>query len=155
MSKYEITMALSSCSIDFSEFASVIESFGERFDLSPKVVFNLTLVIDELVTNVVSYGYTDCDEHVITLKLEMGDDNTLQVEIRDDGVPFNILEAPPPELDVPLEERKKQVGGMGIHLVRCMMDDIAYERQDGYNVLILKKNLDSESDCSTTARPKE
>jgi anti-sigma regulatory factor (Ser/Thr protein kinase) len=66
-------------------------------------------------------------------------DPDIEIEIKDDGRPFNPLEAPPPDMGKPLAA--KQVGGLGIHLVREMMDELEYRRENDKNLLILKGNL--------------
>jgi sigma-B regulation protein RsbU (phosphoserine phosphatase) len=131
----------------FKRFQPEVEEFGLTHGLSPRCVFHLTLTLDELITNIISYGYADFDEHPIdvTISLE-GDSVTIRVE--DDAEPFNILEAPDPELEVPLDERTKPIGGMGIHLVRTMMDHIEYAREDGRNILLLRKRICN--DCPPT-----
>ncbi len=98
--------------------------------VSPKLVFHLTLILDELITNIINYGYADFDEHPINVGLSLNGD-TLTIRIEDDSEPFNILEAPEPELDVPLEDRERPIGGMGIHLVKNMVKNIDYKREDG------------------------
>lgn len=124
----------------FQRFQPEVESFSERHCLPPKVVFHLTLLLDELVTNIISYGYADYDEHPIDVTISI-DGSKLSIRVEDDAAPFNILEAPEPELDVPLELREKPIGGMGIHLVKNMVHDITYVRENGKNVLLLKKDM--------------
>ncbi|NDV20762.1 SpoIIE family protein phosphatase [Pseudodesulfovibrio sp. JC047] len=124
----------------FRKFQPEVEAFGASHNLPGKTIFQLTLVLDELITNIIQYGYTDFDEHPIDVSLSMdGDMITIQVE--DDSEPFNILEAPEPELDVPLDERDRQIGGMGIHLIKNMVNDINYGRKNGKNVLTLHKDI--------------
>jgi len=129
----------------FKCFQPRVEDFGMSHGLHPKIVFHLTLVLDELVTNIISYGYADYDEHPIDVTIAI-DGDLLTIRVEDDSEPFNILEAPEPELDVPLEERDKPVGGMGIHLVKNMVHNIEYEREEGKNVLTLTKNI-SKTQC--------
>lgn len=128
----------------FSCFRPEVENFGMRHKFSPKLVFHLTLILDELITNIINYGYADFDEHPINVGLSLNGD-TLTIRIEDDSEPFNILEAPEPELDVPLEDRERPIGGMGIHLVKNMVKNIDYKREDGKNILTLTKNL--SKDC--------
>jgi len=130
----------------FQIFRPQVEEFGQRYGLSQKQVFNLTLVIDELITNILSYGYTDLEEHFIEVTLGI-DGDRLIIEIRDDAEPFNILEAPEPELDLPVEERVRPVGGMGVHIVKKLMNCIEYRREDGRNVLRLEKDINDECPC--------
>lgn len=128
----------------FQCFQPKVEDFGASHGLSMKVIFHLTLVLDELITNIISYGYADFDEHPIDVIIGWKD-NAISVRVEDDAQAFNILEdAPDPEFDVPLEEREKPIGGMGVHLVKTMVDEISYERADGKNILSLKKYISKE-----------
>ena len=94
----------------------------------------LDLVLDELLTNTISYGYADEAEHWITIRLSWQPDK-LTVELEDDARPFNPLERATPDLNVPLEERS--IGGLGIHLVRHMTDRAEYQYSHGKNRLRL------------------
>jgi serine/threonine-protein kinase RsbW len=67
--------------------------------------------------------------------------NEIRVEVEDDATPFNPLEVPAPDLDRPLDERL--VGGLGIHLVRQVMDGLDYQRLDGKNLVVMKKKTSS------------
>ena len=67
------------------------------------------------------------------------DGEELVLEISDDGKPFDPTQAPPPKLNAALEERR--IGGLGVYLVRTMMDEIAYRRSDGRNHLVMRKRL--------------
>jgi serine/threonine-protein kinase RsbW len=93
------------------------------------------LVLEEIVTNVILYGCEDGLEHEISVRLSW-EDPYIKLEVEDDGRPFNPLEAPPPDTGKPLAER--QVGGLGIHLVREMMDELEYRRENDKNLLTLK-----------------
>jgi len=124
----------------FKCFQPKVEIFGQENELSPKVVFHLTLVLDELVTNIISYGYADFDEHPIDVTIVL-DEELLTITVEDDAEPFNILKAPEPELGTPLDERDRQVGGMGVHLVKAMVHRINYERKDNKNILTLTKDI--------------
>ncbi len=113
----------------------VLAEFGERYHLPSKVLFNLNLALEEILTNIISYGYDNREEHeiIVRLSLEQGE---LTAEVEDDGRPFNPLEAPEPDLNKSLEERS--VGGLGIHLVRKLMDELEYRRQEGRNLFMIK-----------------
>lgn len=95
------------------------------------------LVIDEVVSNCVKYGYSDSSEHHIEIELGHDGENIL-VAVIDDGHPFNPLEHPEPDTSLPIEERP--IGGLGIHLLRKMADRIEYERSNGRNRLTLLKS---------------
>jgi sigma-B regulation protein RsbU (phosphoserine phosphatase) len=116
----------------------IVTEFAERHCLASELVFRLTLVLEEIITNVISYGYDDGLEHQISVRLSLKDPN-MKVEVEDDGRSFNPLEAPPPDMGKPLTEM--QVGGLGIHLVREMMDELEYRRENHKNLLLLKTKI--------------
>lgn len=106
--------------------------------------FNDVLVaVEEILVNIIRYGFDDGAEHEIHVRVAYVDDHTLRLEIEDDGKPFNPLTAPTPRTDLGLSERK--IGGLGIHLVRTMMDDVQYRREDDHNIVTLAKRV-MESD---------
>src|SRR5262245_49078490 len=117
--------------------SQTLREFGQRHGLASKVIHDLNLAMEEILTNIISYGYTDNREHEVKVRLsaQLGE---VSVEIEDDGQPFNPLEAPEPDITKPLEERK--IGGLGIHLVRNVMDGLEYKRQGERNLLTIKKN---------------
>ncbi len=118
--------------------AQAVEEFGELHHLPPKTVFEVNLSLEEILTNVISYGYSDDNEHLIMARFSLSE-KELEIEITDDGRPFDPLELPPPDLEKPLAERP--VGGLGIHLVRNLMDELDYQRRQDKNILVLKKLL--------------
>jgi anti-sigma regulatory factor (Ser/Thr protein kinase) len=107
-----------------------------RHGLTPTVVRDLNLALEEIVTNIISYGYTDDREHVIGVNLNV-QPGEVRIEVEDDGQAFNPLEAPEADITKPLAERT--IGGLGIHLVRKAMDGLEYKRQGNKNIVILKK----------------
>jgi len=117
-----------------------VESFAERHGLSQNVIFKVRLSLDELLTNIVSYGFEQgAPDARITVELTI-DDGALQTIICDNGIPFNPLdEAPPPALVGEAEDRP--TGGLGIHLTKTFVDSLTYERVDGLNCLTLKQSL--------------
>lgn len=124
---------------DISQLAERIEAFGEEGGLSVQHIYQLNLVLDELLTNIVSYGYDDGLPHEIRLRLR-AEPGHLTAILTDDGKPFNPLkEAPAAVLDGSVEDRP--IGGLGIHFMRTLMDEVTYQRQDGYNQLTLIKHL--------------
>jgi sigma-B regulation protein RsbU (phosphoserine phosphatase) len=145
MARHFISFRMTNKENCFKCFQPKVEAFGTKYGLHPKIIFHLTLVLDELITNIISYGYADFDEHPIDVTISLQGDN-LTIRVEDDSEPFNILEAPAPELDLPLDERAKPVGGLGIHLVKNMVHGIHYKRENGKNVLTLHKNI-SKTHC--------
>jgi serine/threonine-protein kinase RsbW len=127
---------------DLSEIAKLhreLENFGQKGRLSSKTLFELNLILEEVVANVISYAYGDNQRHEIVVRADLRD-GELVIEVEDDGRPFNPLQSPPPDLERPLERRK--VGGLGLHLVRELTSSIEYNRKDEKNRLVMKKKTD-------------
>ena len=101
--------------------------------------FNLNLVLEEAVTNVIMYAYPQDEEHTMTLKA-WTEDGKLTFQLSDQGKPFNpIKEAP--QVDTTLSAEERDIGGLGIFLIQQMMDEVEYEYKDNSNVLTMKKNI--------------
>jgi anti-sigma regulatory factor (Ser/Thr protein kinase) len=109
--------------------------------LSEDCFFDINISLDELFTNVVSYGFKDNLEHPIMFTLHM-DIDTLLICVEDDGIPFNPLEAKEPE--IPLDLGDFKIGGLGIFIAKKLMDDICYKRVSGKNNLTLIKSLQAD-----------
>ena len=116
----------------------MIESFGVSHDLPLSLVMTFTLAADELLTNVISYGYDDEQEHDIHLQIKC-DASALVLRLEDDGRAYNPFSAPTPDLTAALMNRP--VGGLGIHLVRQLMDQVEYSREANKNIISLTKQL--------------
>jgi anti-sigma regulatory factor (Ser/Thr protein kinase) len=104
--------------------------------LEEPVVLELRLVAEEVVTNVAKYGYPPGAAAAMELRVSMEGD-TVCLEFRDQGDPFDPLAQPPPDLDAPLLERP--VGGLGLTLVRALVEEVRYIREGPVNVLHLVK----------------
>jgi len=123
------------------ELAFVEEAFheyGAKNHIPDTVRQQLSIVLDELLNNIVSYAYEDDAEHDIEVDVELSG-RRLALVIRDDGVPFNPFGLESPDVSKPMEER--QIGGLGIHLVRSLMDEYLYQRQINKNVVTLVKMI--------------
>lgn len=126
---------------DLSEIARLeefVEEFAAAHRLPQGMVFQVNLALEELVTNVISYAYRDGGNHQITVRLNL-DGGQLRADVVDDGIPFNPVDAPPPDLTIPLEQRP--IGGLGIHLVRNLFDTLEYKREDDRNHLTMLKQI--------------
>jgi sigma-B regulation protein RsbU (phosphoserine phosphatase) len=124
---------------DLSQVVAALEEFCRRHDIPARIQGHLDLALDEIVTNVISYAYDDGARHEILVRLRL-DGRRVEAEVVDDGCHHVPLERPPPELDKPLEERT--IGGLGIHLVKTLMDTVEYRRENGHNHLYFSKCLD-------------
>jgi serine/threonine-protein kinase RsbW len=122
---------------DISEIARVadlVDSFGESNQLPNEVVFALNVSLDEILNNIISYGYEDAGRHDILVRLELRS-GIVDVIVEDDGKPFDPLLVPAPDLSA-----KLRLGGVGLHFVRNLMDGLEYARRDGINRLRMMKN---------------
>jgi anti-sigma regulatory factor (Ser/Thr protein kinase) len=117
---------------------SFLEQFWAEHRLPEDIAGDVTLALEEVFLNVVNHGYTDAAEHDIVVRLAL-EEGCVALTVEDDGVPFNPLKAPAPDIDKPLEERG--IGGLGIHLVRQVMDGIEYARAGGRNRLAMTKRI--------------
>ena len=131
---------------DITEIGKIhlfLTKLSAEWNLSKELIFELNLVLEECIVNIIRYGYTDNKTHEIKIELRRND-KTVSMLIEDDGVAFNILEEPPTgEHCKPIEKRK--IGGLGIHFVKSLVDHINYKREDELNKLILIKNLKTET----------
>lgn len=118
---------------------TAIEEFTEQLDLPFSVVFQIRLVVEELFTNIVSYGYEDEAIHEVLVTLECSDDR-IELNLVDDGREFNPLEVDPNH-NVADTIEELEIGGKGWTLVRAYMDEFDYAYDDGKNHLTLVKNL--------------
>ena len=123
---------------ELGPLAEKIDLFVETHGLPPKLAHELNICLDEIVSNVIKYGYPDGGQHLIEIRLDLTPAG-LVTEVEDGAQPFNPLEAKEPDVDKPLEER--EIGGLGIFLVKKLMDQVSYERRGGRNVLTLTKKI--------------
>lgn len=123
---------------EISKLSEFIEEIGNQFALTPDVIFNLNLVLEEAVVNIISYAYPKEDHEKIYLSARMNEDSIILV-LTDTGKEFDPTTAP--ETDVTLAADDREIGGLGIFLIRQIMNEVRYERIDGKNVLTLEKKL--------------
>lgn len=126
---------------DYSELPRISEAVTEFLESqtgSIDAIFAANLAIEELVTNIIKYGYDDQERHEISLGLS-AENGSVKIEIRDDGHEFNPFDQPEPDTSLPADER--EIGGLGIHFVRNMLDSYDYQRVDGQNIVTLSKKL--------------
>jgi sigma-B regulation protein RsbU (phosphoserine phosphatase) len=113
-------------------------TFAEHCGIPKTLCQKVNIVFDELLNNIISYAYKDNIEHEIIIELEFLVDR-LSLTIKDDGVPFNPLEAKKPDTELSLEDR--EIGGLGIHLVCKLMDKVSYKRHIDRNVISVTKQI--------------
>lgn len=124
---------------ELKKIPKFLEEVKERFSISKEIIDQFDLILDERLINIINDGYNRDPNHWIKLKFyESEDKKQIILKIIDEGTPFNPLEYPKPDLDVPIEERK--IGDLGIYIVLQSVDDVQYERVNNQNILILYKN---------------
>lgn len=104
----------------------------ESRGLPDRVIYAANLALEEILTNIAKYAYRDDLLHEIAVRIEVGD-RDVTIFCEDDGRPFDPLSAPAPDLSGPILERK--AGGVGLRLVRDMVDYIGYRREQDRNIL--------------------
>ena len=107
-----------------------------QFEISAKAQYFVRLAMEELATNWIKYGCLETQEHLMTFDLRHTAERMI-LKVTDNGALFNPLDVPSPSTDLPLEER--DLGGIGILLLRKMADQMSYEHRDGMNILTLEK----------------
>jgi serine/threonine-protein kinase RsbW len=134
-----ISVTLANDQSEVEKLSRLVEAFGDVHGLPKQSLFRVNLALDEVITNIIRYAYNDNGlPHPIVVRLAF-EEGVLAAQVEDDGRAFNPLEVPAPDVDATIEERP--IGGLGIHLVRSMMDSVEYRRVDGRNVFIMKKRL--------------
>ncbi len=132
----EHKIQLSSSIKDIEKLNLEMESMLEKGIIFKEQFFNINLVLEEIFTNIVTYGFKNKPNHDIDIYFKI-DDSATEITIVDDAVPFNPLGAVSPNLMVHAEER--EIGGLGLFLVKQLMDLVSYKYLDGKNYLTLKK----------------
>lgn len=134
----EKTIILANDISEIGRLYEFIEEIGSEFSLSPEIVFNLNLVLEEAVVNIINYAYPKEEHQSIYLSARLHEGSIILV-LTDTGKEFDPTAAP--EADVTLSADERQIGGLGIFLIRQIMNEVKYERIEGKNVLTLEKKL--------------
>jgi phosphoserine phosphatase RsbU/P len=124
---------------EIKKIAESIDILSEKWSIPPKVTMEINLALEELVTNIIFYAFDDKSVHEIDINFSLGN-KALSIEVIDDGKPFNLLEkSVRNEINKTLEQRN--VGGLGIHFIKTMMNHIEYKRLGEKNRVQLIKNF--------------
>ncbi|MBP7507479.1 MAG: ATP-binding protein [Prolixibacteraceae bacterium] len=117
---------------------SKIEELGEMWNLSLPLTMNINLVLEEAVSNVIFYAFNDEKRHEIIILVSL-ENEVLKIEIIDDGLPFDPTNRQMPDVTLSAEDR--EIGGLGIYLIKQIMDTVEYARVDNNNILTLTKKI--------------
>ena len=123
---------------EINKLSQFIDEIGEEFSLTPDIIFNLNLVLEEAVVNIINYAYPKEEHQSIFLSAKLQDGSIVFV-LTDTGKEFDPTM--PREADITLSAEDRPIGGLGIFLIRQIMNQVKYERIEGKNVLTLEKKL--------------
>lgn len=121
-----------------SLLAEFVEELCEEMELGMEMVFNLNLALEEAMTNVIMYAYPQDEVHTITLTAKREGDK-LAFLLEDTGIAFDPTEVP--DADTTLSAEERSIGGLGIFLIRQIMNEVSYQRIDGKNMLTMVKKI--------------
>ncbi len=137
----DLEMSLNGTVGELERLAGGVAEFCRGNGLDDSVEFDVNLVLEELFMNTIRHG--GCRDQTGAARVRMrAAQDSVQLEYTDRGIPFNPLEAPEANVQVPLEER--QPGGLGIHLIRQIMSDLRYQRSDGENQLTMARRMEAK-----------
>ena len=120
-------------------FTAFVDGELERLGCSIKAQMQIDIALDEILANISLYAYTPGKGEAEVLVDYDAEGGAVLITFRDRGTPFNPLEREEPDTGLSAEER--EIGGLGIFLVRKTMDGMEYRREDGANVLTLRKKI--------------
>jgi anti-sigma regulatory factor (Ser/Thr protein kinase) len=134
--RFELTLL--NRATEIARLQDSLERFARQHAIPERKLHEVQLALEEHLANIVRHAYEDVGEHHIKVVCLLAAPE-LQIQIEDDGCPFNPLEHPAPDLTLPVE--KKPVGGLGIHMMKKSLDGVEYRRENGRNVLRMIKRI--------------
>ena len=133
----QTTLSLNGNIQELGRLAAAVEGFCADHSLAAETGFQLNLVLEELFVNAVRHGGCAGMRDAVRIQIGARSSGAVKVAFTDRGAPFDLTAAPQANTAAPLTERLN--GGLGIHLVRQIMRDISYKREDGWNVLTMQQ----------------
>jgi anti-sigma regulatory factor (Ser/Thr protein kinase) len=130
------TITLRNDRAEIPRLAAFIDGFCQPLRPAPEDLMSFHLALEEAVTNVIHHGYVDGQAHEFTVSLAAAPGGLVTAVVSDDAPAFDPVARPPVDTSLPLEERP--IGGLGVHLIKNLMDSVRYERRDGRNLLTLE-----------------
>lgn len=134
----QYTLTLHNDVQEIPRLATFIEEIAENHAIDMATSMNLNLAMEEAVVNVMNYAYPKESVNNIDITAEVNDEE-IAFSIADSGIPFDPTQKGEPDLTLDAEDRP--IGGLGIHLVRQLMDTLDYRYENGHNILTLKKRI--------------
>ncbi|GAB1348973.1 hypothetical protein MASR1M107_11860 [Ignavibacteriales bacterium] len=123
------------------QVTDLIESTAHENGFPQKDIYDILIAVDEILSNIVYYAYEEGEEGKIEIKLSL-QNNSLKLEFIDGGKEFNPLVKSDPDISIPPEER--EIGGLGIFIVKKLMDSVHYTRKGNENILTIIKTKTGE-----------
>ena len=123
---------------EMAQLGPFMDEVGNQLAVSPDVIFQMSLALDEALANSVNYAYPENSQGLITLTADKHD-GQLVFQLIDAGVPFDPTKGG--DVDITLSAEERPIGGLGIFLIKQMMDSVSYERNADKNVLTMVKKL--------------
>jgi len=136
--RHEFRMSVGADPAGVREVNAAFAGFAEAHALAADVRRSLNIALDELLANALSHGRTGRDPCSVTVEVGL-DQDQVTVTVTDNGTPFDPFERDAPDTTLSVEERP--IGGLGLHLVGQLMDQVSYQRREGHNVVVLVKRL--------------
>jgi anti-sigma regulatory factor (Ser/Thr protein kinase) len=131
-----LSIVLANKPIEIVRLVELVEAFTQEHGVPSDAAYAMTLSLDEMAANSIRHAYADGGDRPVWIELVLAD-GELRASVTDEGPPFNPLLAEAPDLSLPIEERG--IGGLGIHIVRTMMDGVDYERAGNRNIVSMHK----------------
>ena len=128
-------MTIESDSSEIPAVSASLEAIMHAHGFSTDDILDTQLAVEEVITNIIDHGYKNaCGEIIISCRINL---NQAEVRIKDTAPRFDPLSLPEPKLDGTIQDRK--IGGLGVFLIRQVMDEISYQYENGQNTLVLIK----------------
>jgi len=141
MAKVNLSIKLKNRLNELDKIKAAVSKISATANCSQRNSKEINLILEEIFTNVVNYGFDDDKEHDIDLALSW-DECMLFIRIEDDGKPFDFTATADPDIKCPIQNRC--IGGLGIHFIKHFMDDYQYYRKKGKNIVVIKKNMTND-----------
>ena len=151
MGKVNLSIKLKNRLNELDKLKAAVSKMSATITCTKRNSKEINLILEELFTNVVNYGFNDDKEHDIDLSLSC-DEKSLIIRMEDDGKPFDFTAAAVPDTKCAIE--KRYVGGLGIHFIKHFIDDCKYYRKKGKNIVVLKKYIIDDEQIEINSEPK-
>ncbi len=138
MKQFELNVDVKTDSLGIIDEA--VEDCMREAGASEAKIISVDVAIDEIFSNIIFYsGLKEDEKALIRVTVEDDNEKMITLEFVDTGRPFNPLERPEPDVTKPAEER--EIGGLGIFMVKKSMDHVSYRNEDGKNILTIVKKI--------------